>query len=834
MTKTHHIQVLGPFEVRKSRGELVDFGHRKVRALLVYLAVQYERPQTREHLASVLWARTGEERARHNLRQALSKLRALSPDLLITPDDRVALDPAACELDVLAFQELSRSDGEEDLRQALALYRGDLLEGYVASEADFQDWLEVARARLRKLACEVAARLSAALHARGAIPEAIEVLHRLLDLDRANESAHRRLMQLLAATGKRSEALRQYQECAAALAQELGAKPGPETRQLRDTLSLGSYAPALETDLMSDAPAKHSAVILAVDNATPGATSNAGGDRPQLVSEVLAELAVRHRGELVQCADGTLLAKFDLPEQALACAIALQMKLRSVHSDLTGSDRARVRAGIADGEVVRQQGNIHGAAANMARRLQTLAEPGGICVSDSIRASSDSAETADFQFIGEQRVLEVEQPFRAYHARIAIAPSMGVGRPCEPGSALALPGKPSLIIRPFENMSADKEQDYFAEGLTKDISIALTKIPGLFLAEDATPQGRYSEGKNASELGRDFGVRYVLSGGVRKAGSRVRVNAELIDTGTGQCLWGERYDRELHDLFAIQDEITEEIVTAMDIKLVQGETARYMRKALTNPAAMEALYRGWYALYNGSGKQHVLEAQRLFEEVIRLQPEAAIGYASAALAQWAEAGFGRIRLKSEAMSRAVELAREALALGDTTGYAHLVLAVEALAQHEYAQAMTQATEGVAARPNCNGAYAIKSMVLNYLGQPQQAIEYAQYAVRLTPVYPAEYPAVLAASYHDAERYAEAIAAAEASLKLRGDDIDPLLILAASHVALGDLSAASAFAQKVKRLEPDFHLIDFAETQPYKNPRDLDRLIGRLREAGLPD
>lgn len=259
-----------------------------------------------------------------------------------------------------------------------------------------------------------------------------------------------------------------------------------------------------------------------------------------------------------------------------------------------------------------------------------------------------------------------------------------------------------------------------------------------------------------------------------------------------------------------------------------------MRKALTNPAALEASYRGWYALYNATGRQDVLEAQHLFEEVIRLQPEAAIGYASAALAHWAEAGFGRIRLRSKAMSRAVEFAHEALALGDTTGYAHLVLAVEHLARHEYAQAMAQATEGVAERPNCNGAYAIKSMVLNYLGEPREAIEYAQYAVRLTPVYPAEYPAVLAASYHDAERHAEAIAAAEASLKLRGDDIDPLLILIASHVALGDLSAASVFAEKVKRLDPNFHLIDFAETQPYKNPRDRDRLIGRLREAGLPD
>jgi TolB-like protein len=195
-----------------------------------------------------------------------------------------------------------------------------------------------------------------------------------------------------------------------------------------------------------------------------------------------------------------------------------------------------------------------------------------------------------------------------------------------------LPGKPSIIIKPFVSMSAEGDQDYFAEGLTKDISIALTKIPGLFLAEDATPKAHMAVSMNPTDLGRAFGVRYVLGGGVRKAGTRVRVNAELIDVTTSQCVWGERYDCELHDLFEIQDEITEEIVTAMDIKLVQGEAARFMRKALTNPSALEASYRGWYALYHGTGKQDVFEAQRLFEEVVRLQPESPLGYASAALA----------------------------------------------------------------------------------------------------------------------------------------------------------------------------------------------------------
>jgi tetratricopeptide (TPR) repeat protein len=272
----------------------------------------------------------------------------------------------------------------------------------------------------------------------------------------------------------------------------------------------------------------------------------------------------------------------------------------------------------------------------------------------------------------------------------------------------------------------------------------------------------------------------------------------------------------------------------MDVKLVQGEAARFMRKALSNPAALDASYRGWYALYHGTCRHDVLEAQHLFEEVIRLEPESPIGYASASLAYWAEAGFGRVVVHSPAMEHAAELARKALELEDTTGYAHLVMALVHLAHREYAQAMTQATQGVAARPSCNGAYAIKSSVLNYLGRPHEAIEFAQYAVRLTPVYPAEFPAILAAAYHDGGRYADAIAAANASLQLRNDDIDPLLILAAAHVASGDPEEARRTAGRVLELEPSFGLSAFAQTQPYQNPQDLKRLIGRLRAAGLPD
>ena len=448
------------------------------------------------------------------------------------------------------------------------------------------------------------------------------------------------------------------------------------------------------------------------------AFTTAGATEESLRSLQQADSVVkRYDAEILLRTDDTLLAGFKAPVTALEAALDLMDAYQGTGDWRTGLDQ---------GMLSQELGQWRGNPLYMAQRLSALAPPGNICASAaSVEAIEDHMDL-DVQFIGEYQALDIAQPVRAYRLRRSNRHSTNV-RPSDPQPDFELPGKPSVLLKPFENISNDAEQDYFAEGLTKDISIALTKIPGLFLALDETPRAQVTQGKNAADLGRLFGVRYVLCGGVRRHAERIRVNAELIDTSTGQCIWGERYDRELADLFAIQDEITEEIVTAMDVKLVQGEAARFMRKSLANPSALEASYRGWYALYHGTGRQDVLEAQRLFERVIELEPQAPLGYASAALAYWAEAGFGRVVVNSPAMQHAADLARKALELGDTTGYANLVLAVEYLGQRNFDGALSQVTDGVAARPNCNGAYAIKSSILNFLGRPEEAIEFARYA-----------------------------------------------------------------------------------------------------------
>jgi len=844
--KSVQFNILGPFEALGPDGEALDFSHRKVRALLAYLAVERVRPQAREHLASLLWARTGDERARHNLRQALSKIRTLCPTLVENRGDRVALDAAACSIDLVQFEELAHANDAADLQTALDIYRGDLLEGYSSSENEFQDWLEVERGRLRKLACEVAARLAAQLTDEGRDTEAMTVLDRLLRIDAANEAAHRELMKLLAGAGRRSEALRQYQQCAAALKRELDAEPGDETRrllaELRQTAAASPAGEAAEgtAEMPRERPAEKPlprklAAILYADVASYSHLTRQDEDATHRTLrrylDLIASRVAGHGGRVVHYAGDAVLARFDAAFDALSCAVTVQRELGVMNAELDDTRRVRFRIGVNSGDVIEDRGDIYGDGVNVAARLESLAEPGGICISDAVRVAVGNRVAAEFLFIGEQRVRNISEPVRAYRVLPPGSSAAGVVRR-DNRPPLAVPGKPSLIVKPFANISDDPEQDYFAEGLTKEISIALVKIPGIFLTMDETPAAQLSRQMSVAELGREFGVRYVLTGGVRRRGERVRVNAELVEADTGRILWAERFDRELHDLFSIEDEITEEIVTAMDVKLMRGEAARYMRRAFSSPEALDLAYRGWHALYNGGSLQHVREAQHLFEEVIRIEPESPLGYASAAMAYWSEAGFGRVVVNSPLMERAAELARMALERGDTTGYANMTLALVHLARHEYEQAMEQATEGVTARPSCNGAYALKSSILNYLGRPREAIEFAQYAVRLTPVYPAEFPAILAAAFHDSGRYDEAIAAANASLQLRDDDIDPLLILAASHAAQGNLDEARAAADRVRAIDPAFNLEDYAATQPYRDSQDLERLLGRLREAGL--
>jgi TolB-like protein len=515
----------------------------------------------------------------------------------------------------------------------------------------------------------------------------------------------------------------------------------------------------------------------------------------------------------------------------VSCSFRIQRTLADINADLSDHRHINFRIGIHLGDVMGDGERLYGDGVNIAARLEALAAPGGICISDLVYRQVQGKLDQEFIDMGDQKLKNIPESvraFRSYESGTTL-PTAPATHPKQPW--LMPPARSSLAVLPFVNLGDDPGQDHFAIGLTLDIQTALVLIPGLFLIGEETMLSYSATPMPLRDLGKRLGVSHVLDGGVRRAGNRIRVTARLFETTGGRQVWAERYDRDLDDIFFIQDEITMEIVTAMDVQLVSGEPGRIIRHALKNNAAIEAYYRGWGALL-GSAAEDITFAQQMFEETVRLEPESSLGYAMAAWSYWLAVDQRVSEDKEHSLNRAEAMARQALQLEDITRMAELVLAEIHLYKKEYDQALAASERAVLTRPSCGGSFAIKANVLNYLGRPAEAVDPARYAMRLSPVYPAFYPTTLATACYGSDRFEEAIEAAELGLDIEPENVDALLVLVAANAALERLPQAREAAEKVRRAHPDFAFETYAARQPYKDPQPMERMLDRLRKAGL--
>ncbi len=538
-------------------------------------------------------------------------------------------------------------------------------------------------------------------------------------------------------------------------------------------------------------------------------------------------------GRVVDFVGDNMLAEFSSALKAVDCAVKIQEALDQLNAKLDDNRRMLFRIGIDLGEVLIDNDVIYGDGINIASRLEGLAEPGGICISEFVYRQVHNKLHVGFVDIGTEKLKNISTPVRVYKVveRETEVAAMVNNAPPDQERSLPLPEKPSLAVLPFVNLSADSKQDYFSDGLTMDIMTALVRIPGLFLISEISMFSYKSQALSTRELGRQLGVSHVLDGGVRKEGDRIRITARLSETTTGRQVWAERYDRKIDDIFAVQDEITERIVEALDVKLVTGEMAHTIRKVIRDPKALESYYRGWEALF-GSTKDDIKEAQEMFEETMRLEPESSFGYALAAWAHWWSADQGLSENVALSLERAIELARKAEDLEDFTGLPHLVMAQIHLFKRDHDKALEAAEKAVLARPSCDLSYIAKANILTYLGRPTEAIDLAKYAIRLAPVYPPFFQKALAAAFYGSGQYEAAIESAKKVLENDKDDLDSLLILAGANAALDRPEQASKAATEVKRVKPDFSLKKYAATQPYRDPKILERVTTMLKRAGL--
>jgi len=546
--------------------------------------------------------------------------------------------------------------------------------------------------------------------------------------------------------------------------------------------------------------------------------------------QCLGKIIAAHDGRLVDFTGDNFLAEFRSATQALRGAWAAQNEIDVENAKLPNERKMQFRLGLHLGEVLSQEGRLYGDGVNIAARLESIAEPGGVCISGDIFQQVSSRSELSFADLGPQNLKNIPRPVHAYRVLAGdVSPKPVLVNTAR--KKLPPPKEPSVAVLPFVNLSGDAKQDYFADGLMMDIITKLVKIPGLFVVGEGSTLTYRGQFASAALLGRELGVNHVLEGGVQTSSNRIRVHAQLIETASGRRVWAERYERPRGDLFEIQDDITEHIVTALDVKLVSGEEGRLFRSEFRKPEAVEACYQGWHAFFRGNPGDVEL-AERYFERATEIDPESSAGYACTAWACW-WAGSQRISAEPErAFERAEKWANQAIDRDDSTGLSHIVLAHLHLIRSEHQQAIDEADQATRKRPSCDAAFAAKANVLRYLGRTDEAVKMARHAIRITPLQALVFPAILASAYHSAGRFEDAVKEAQSVLDRDPDNLDALIILAASLAALARSADARQVATRIDAVEPGFKVAEFVAQEPFIEGAQRSDLSEQLIAAGL--
>ena len=542
---------------------------------------------------------------------------------------------------------------------------------------------------------------------------------------------------------------------------------------------------------------------------------------------IMAELIKQHRGRVIDSPGDNLLAEFASVVDAVQCAVAVQKELQARNAELPEDRRMEFRIGINLGDVIEEGDRIYGDGVNIAARLEALADPGGICVSKTAFDHIETKLPLGYEYLGEQAVKNIPKPVGAY--RVLMEPRVTVAG--KEKTVLPLPEEPSLAVLPFDNISGDPEQEYFSDGLTEEIITGLSKVDKMFVIARNSTFTYKGKPVKVQQVGEELGVRYVLEGSVRKAGDRVRITAQLIDARTGHHLWAERYDRDLKDIFVLQDEITIKILTALRVTLTEGEQARLYDRGTENLDSFLKVLQGSQHFFRFNRDDNIV-ARQMFEDAITLDPENPAACTMLGWTHLMHVWFGSSESPEKSMERASELAQQAVALSDTLDSPHSLLCHIYLMKRQYEDAIAEGERAVALSPNGADAHAHLAMILRYVGRPEETIALVKKATRLNPMPPNWYLFSLGDAYCLTGQYEEAIATVQKALQHNPDDLMARITLAASYSMGGREEEARAEAAEVLRIDHKFSLEYYAKTLPFKNQADTELTIDALRKAGL--
>jgi len=589
--------------------------------------------------------------------------------------------------------------------------------------------------------------------------------------------------------------------------------------------------------------------------------------------QVMFSLIKQHRGRVIDSPGDNLLAEFASVVDAVQCGVAVQKELHARNADLPENRRMEFRIGINLGDVIEEGDRIYGDGVNIAARLESCADPGGICVSKTTFDQIESKLPLGYEFLGEQEVKNIAKPVGAYRVlmepRVTVAgksrPSAAVWRrkgvlagalavllviigallwnfyfrppPIEPASkdkmAFPLPDKASIAVLPFVNMSGDPKDEYFSDGLTEQIITGLSRVDKMFVIARNSTFVYKGKAVKVQKVAEELGVRYVMEGSVQKSGDRVRITAQLIDALTGRHIWSEKYDRELKDIFALQDEITMKIVLGTRVELTEGEQARvWMKSSQTkNMVAFEKYLQG-QVYGRRATKQDSDTARRFYEEAIALDPNYIWPYVNLGLRHFFDARLGFSESPAKSFKTAYELAQKALAMDESNDVAHSLLACIYAVNRQYDKALPEAERAVALNPNGSEAYIYLGGIIGCSGRWEESVSYIQMSIRLNPIPEAWKYQILGRSYFMLGQYDEAVVELKKALQVDPGFLFAHIYLAACYSSMGRDAEAASAAKEVLRINPRFSVESHAKTLPYKDKADVDREVAALRKAGL--
>jgi len=582
--------------------------------------------------------------------------------------------------------------------------------------------------------------------------------------------------------------------------------------------------------------------------------------------EVITEVVQKHKGRVVDSPGDNILAEFASVIDAVSSAVEIQEELKNKNAELPDERKMEFRIGVNLGDVIHEEERIYGDGVNVAARVESLAEAGGICVSGTVFDQIESKLPLGYEFLGEQSVKNISKPVRIYKALMdpeAVGKVIGEQRaeprrgqrvalvvvtalllivgglliwrtafpPVQVASvekmAFPLPDKPSIAVLPLNNLSGDPEQEYLSDGLTEEIIAALGSVPKLFVIARNSTFTYKGKPVKVQQVSEELGVRYVLEGSVKRSGDRIRVTAQLIDALDGHHLWAKRYDRNLDDIFALQDELTKEIIMSMQVKLTEGEQARATAKGTNNLEAYLKCLQANELVHRVNPESNALGKQ-LAEEAVALDPEYAWAYYNLGRAHQLDVWLRTSKSPKESIGKAIGFMKKAIALDDTLAEAHgrLGYIYSMIGKHD--EGIAQAEKGVAVNPNSAMAHVMLGKTLSFAGRWEESIPPYKKAIRLNPIPPNMYLYSLGLSYAFTGQYEEGIKWCEKAVRQEPASLYARIMMTVVYSWSGQDEKARAEAAEVLRIQPKYTI----RKSRYKRKEDGERYNGALRKAGL--